>query len=133
MFNYKNRNHDMNLTVSQILNFENQRYQAMIEKNLLALDKIFSDKLIYIHSNGMIDGKNSFIESIKSGVNNYLEMSNHGVEVRLFKEVGIITGNANFNVSVNGRAGLYKLKFHSIWELNEQPQFISWQATLATN
>jgi hypothetical protein len=113
---------------------EDLRYAAQITGDIAALERMFGEDLVYTHSSGMIDGKASFIESIKSGKVRYRKMERHDSQVRVFGTLAVLTGRAVFEVSVNGIDSSVRLRFHSIWEKRANGlQFVSWQATLSTS
>ena len=47
-----------------IRNLEGRRIQAMVEKDLGALEPLLADELSYVHSGGRIDDKPAFLELI---------------------------------------------------------------------
>ena len=118
------------ITVAEALQAEDARYDAQIENDLEALDQMFGKELVYVHSSTVQDTKASFIESLRSGKVRYHSMERSEVKVRIFGEVAIITGKANFEVTARGKEKTLNLLFHSIWVKRESdPQFVSWQAT----
>lgn len=110
---------------------EDLRYAAQISGDVPALECMFGEELVYAHSTGAFDGKSGFIESIRSGRVKYRSMERYDTQVRVFGALGILTGRAKFDVSVNGIESVVRLSFHSIWEKRVTGfRFISWQATL---
>jgi hypothetical protein len=52
------------------------------------------------------------------------------VQVRTFGCIAILTGNGNFDVTVNDKDVNVLLRFHSIWQKKDgNMQYISWQST----
>jgi len=94
------------------------------------MEKLFGEDLVYIHSSALVDGKASYIELMRSGEVHYRVMKRDEVTVRTYGCVAIITGRANFDVTVKGKDVSVELRFHSIWAKRDGAlQFISWQAT----
>ena len=52
--------------IQDVLNREEQRYQAQIDRDSQALQEILDDEMLYVHSNGLVDGKTSFIALVNS-------------------------------------------------------------------
>ena len=109
---------------------EDARYAAQTGDDFAALDKLLADDLVYIHSSAVVDDKASYIESMRSGNVKYRVMKRSDVTVRTFGCVAIITGLANFDVTVKGKDMAVEIRFHSIWVQRDKGlQFVSWEAT----
>jgi hypothetical protein len=48
-------------------NLEDERCRAMTGADMAALDRLFSDKLIWTHSSGHVDSKQALLAKIESG------------------------------------------------------------------
>ena len=119
------------ITVAEALQAEDARYEAQMDDDFDALEKLLGKDLVYIHSSTVQDTKSSFIESLRTGKVSYHSMERSNTKVRVFGDVAIITGNAVFEVTARGRDKTLNLLFHSVWVKREDgPQFVSWQATL---
>ena len=113
-----------------IVNAERKRYSAQIACDIQVMEELIHSELIYIHSNGCIDSKESYIDSIKSGRVKYRSMSFSKEVVRIYGFIGIINGVANFEVTVGNVESSVQVAFHSIWSgASGELKFISWQAT----
>ena len=109
---------------------EDVRYAAQMNDDFAAMEKLFADDLVYTHSSALVDTKQSYIDSMRTGAVKYVSMRRSDVAVRTFGCVAIITGQGNFDVRVNGKDISVELRFHSIWANRDgKLQFISWQAT----
>lgn len=118
------------LTVADALQAEDARYEAQIKNDFDALDSLFAEDLVYIHSSTVQDTKASFIESLRSGKVTYHSMERSDTKVRIFGDVAIITGKAVFEVTSRNRGMTLNLLFHAVWAKRDSSlQFVSWQAT----
>ena len=118
------------VSADEALNAERMRHAAQTSGDFAAMEKIFSPDLVYVHSSSVVDTKQSYIESMRSGAIQYKVMRRADVVVRSFGCVAIITGNGNYDVSVNGKDMNVQLRFHSVWHKSEgKLQFVSWQST----
>jgi hypothetical protein len=109
---------------------EDARYAAQTTNDFAAMEKLIGDDLVYIHSSSVLDDKAAYIESMRSGTVKYRVMRRSEVKVRPYGCLALISGNADFDVTVKGQEMSVPLRFHSIWA--KRPgglQFISWQAT----
>ena len=115
----------------EALRAEQARYAAQIANDFAAMDKLFGDDLVYVHSSTVLDTKTSFIESMRSGTVRYRQMQLRGdPKVRTFGGIAIITGRALFEVTVKGEDRALDILFHSVWARRPAGlQFVSWQAT----
>ena len=57
-------------------------------------------------------------------------MRRSGVTVRTYGCIAILSGQANFDVTVKGQDLSVELRFHTVWAKRDRGlQFVSWQAT----
>jgi hypothetical protein len=118
------------ITVDEALAAEDARFKAQMGGDDTAMNKLFGDDLVYIHSSTVVDTKKSFIESITSGNVKYRTMSRGESRVRTYGGVAIVSGSAKFEVTVKGENRTLDLLYHAVWAKRAGgPQFISWQAT----
>jgi hypothetical protein len=113
-----------------VINAERKRHLAQIACDIQLMDELMDSELIYIHSNGHVDSKESYIDSMKSGRVKYRSMRFSKETVRIFGFIGILNGVANFDVTVGNVESSVQLAFHSIWNgASGELKFTSWQAT----
>jgi hypothetical protein len=118
------------ITEEEALRAEDARYAAQTSNDFAAMERLFGEDLVYIHSSAVVDNKASYIESMHSGTVKYRVMRRSDVTVRTYGCLAIISGNANFDVTVKGQDLAVELRFHSIWaKRGGGLQFVSWQAT----
>lgn len=118
------------ITVEEALAAEDARFKAQMSGDVAAMQRLFGDDLVYIHSSTVQDTKASFIESIRSGTVKYRKMTRGEVKVRTYGCVAIVSGRSDFEVTVKGEDRTMKLLFHAVWAKRAAgAQFISWQAT----
>ena len=117
-------------TADEALIAEDARYAAQTGDDFGAMQRLFGDDLVYIHSSSVVDNKATYIDSMKSGNVKYRVMRRSDVTVRTFGCIAIITGLANFDVTVKGQDLAVEIRFHSIWAKRDSGlQFVSWEAT----
>lgn len=54
----------------------------MMKNDYAALNKLMADDLIYRHSNGLVDTKQSYIDALKSGKSAYYEINYKDIKVK---------------------------------------------------
>jgi hypothetical protein len=120
------------ITPDEALKAEDARYAAQTSGDFAAMERVFGDDLVYIHSSGDLDDKRGFIEAQRSRAVVYRTMQRSDVKVRVYGPVAIITGRGNFDVTVEGEECTVNILFHSIWlKRGGAVQFISWHAAAA--
>ena len=118
------------VTAEEALAAEDARYEAQTGDDFAAMAKLFGEDLVYIHSSAVVDNKATYIDSMRSGNVKYRKMRRSDVTVRTYGCLALITGLANFDVTVKGQELAVEIRFHSIWANRDKGlQFISWEAT----
>ena len=118
------------ITEAEANSAEDARYAAQTSNDFAAMERLFGDDLVYIHSSAVVDDKASYTESMRSGNVKYRVMRRSDTKVRTYGCIAIISGSADFDVTVKGQDMAVPLRFHSIWAKRAGAlQFISWQAT----
>lgn len=118
------------ITAQEAIKSEDERYAAQMSNDLVALERLIANDLVYIHSSSTMEDKKVFIESLRSGAVKYRNMRRSDVVVRTFGCVATLTGIGNFDVTLNNKEMTVDLRFHSVWVKRDgQVQFVSWQST----
>jgi len=118
------------ITADEAIRAEDARYAAQMSNDFAAMERLIADDLVYIHSSSLVDNKQTYIESMRTGAVKYRVMRRSEVVARTFGCVATLTGNGNFDVTVNEKEMTVELRFHAIWAKRDgKVQFISWQAT----
>jgi hypothetical protein len=118
------------ITAEEALKAEEARYAAQLGNDFAAMERLFGDELVYVHSSTVLDTKASFIESMRSGAVKYRSMTRGDVKVRTYGCIAIISGRGTFEVTARGQDLKLELLFHALWAKRASGvQFVSWQAT----
>lgn len=109
---------------------DDERAAAMISGDRARLEAIFSADLRYIHSNGNIDTKASFIEALTSNRSDYQVIDSEQRDIRLIApNVALVSGRSRIKVVSNGNSLDLYLGHLSVYrEENGQWRFIAWQS-----
>jgi ketosteroid isomerase-like protein len=109
---------------------ETRRFEAIVQKDLAALDDILSDDLSYTHTTGTHETKTEFIGKLKSGQLKYESLTPEDIRVRVYGTTGVVTGVARVKVQVKGEALRFRLRFTDVYVKKENRwQMVAWQAT----
>lgn len=115
---------------SEIKALEDQRYAAMIAKDLKALDRLLGDGLVYTHSNAESDSKTQYIEAIKAGKFDYRKAERLAENIRVYGDTALITGHVRLEINMNGAPKTINSKFLNVWIKGERGwQMAAWQST----
>lgn len=84
----------------RLISMEKMRFSAMIQRDTVALSGMLANDLIYIHTNGVIEDKTSFLKSIASGSVVYKYILPEKSVTRIEGNFGWVYGKANIRFKV---------------------------------
>ena len=117
------------ITADEALKAEDARYAAQTKSDFDALERLYGDDLVYVHSTAVVDSKASYIERQRSGLH-YRVMRPSDVKVRVFGCLAIITGRGDYEVTQDGKDSSPHLLFTAVWaKRGPDVQFVSWEST----
>ena len=115
---------------ADLLATQTERFRAIVDADLETLDAILAPELIYIHSHGGVDTKDDFIGSLASGRVDYLEMQPRDVQVRLYDETAVVTGDISLHVAAAGQEHKVNMRFTEVYVYSgDRWRLVSWQST----
>jgi len=116
--------------VAEIRALEDRRCQAMIDKDMKALEAIYADELVYTHSNAAVDDKTSYLAGITSGKFDYKSIKRPEENVRVVGDTAIVSGRAEISVRSNGVDRELNSRYLIVWvKRNGGWQAVAWQST----
>jgi len=119
-----------NSSIEQVQQAERQRFTALTTQNLAALDPLLADELLYCHSNGQVENKQQFLETVRTGRIRYESIDVHEFQARLYGEVAVGTGYITVQGSLGGQPMTLELRYTDVyaWRAGHW-QLINWQST----
>ena len=116
---------DDDVTAKRISALEASRYQAMADGDIDTLDELFSDDLVYTHSDATADSKQSYLDRIEDGYFRYgpLAHPEHSIVVRgdcalVFHDmVGEVLVNGQTKRPLNSRSLAVWVREDGNWRL----------------
>ncbi|GAB4022530.1 nuclear transport factor 2 family protein [Spirosoma koreense] len=112
-----------------VLAVERQRFDAQVHKDYAVLDRVLANDLIYTHSNGNTDTKESYIQSIRDGKSQYDAIDIEEQKVRLYGNTAIINGICMIKAMNNGETINTHLKYTDVYvRKGNQWQMVTWQS-----
>jgi len=123
-------NHDLGGWPEELKPYEDSRRNAMYAANVKTLGELLHDDLIYLHSNGVRDGKASHLNTIGSGAARYVVLTTSGVEsIGLGTDVWLITGRLLGEVAAKGQSFGIDAVFTCFWWRELRWRMVTWQST----
>lgn len=109
---------------------EEQRYKAMLQNDFPTLEKLMADDVVYVHSSGAVDDKQSFVATLRSGSLRYKKFSPEDTRVRIAGNLAVVTGNSAVEVDRDGKPQSFRVRFTAVYEKSGAGWRLSaWQTT----
>ncbi len=106
------------------------RYDAMIRADVASLSSILDDQLVYTHSDGSFDDKQSYLEGVARGKWRYRGLATSGRRLRLYNDTAFVDGNIRIDVVIDGAATMLNCRYLAAWvHRHENWRMIAWHAT----
>jgi ketosteroid isomerase-like protein len=86
-------------TEQNILKLEDQWTEALVKADTAFLDRIYTDDIVYTHTNGTVNTKTQFLDSIKAGKAKYIAVDRSDVKVQSYGDTAIVTYRAVIKVN----------------------------------
>jgi hypothetical protein len=113
-----------------VKDLELSRFQAAEKNDLDTLGKLLADDLTYTHSTGVLETKEIFLGSLKSGKLQFKKIEPADLQVRVYGTTALINGTAKFSVVSNGEAKEVHIRFTDVWASRAgRWQLVAWQST----
>lgn len=94
---------------------EIKRFEANVNADAKVLGELLDDDLEYVHSDGVVDSKQAFIDSLTSGSRDYAAMSADIDSIRILGDVAIIRGNSKVTVIDAGTSRDLHIGYTDVW------------------
>lgn len=116
--------------MAEVLGADAERYKAMENRDLATLSRYLGDDLIYTHSSAVVDSKDSYVESLRSGKVVYKQTRRSDLRVSPYGCTAVMSGRGDFSVTVDGKDIDVQLRFTNVWVKNPEGwQMVAWEAT----
>lgn len=98
-----------------VLALEERRRQALLAGDLPALQGLLDDKLVYVHSTGVCDRKDSYLAKLSGGSLKYLELVFSDLQVQRLQQAAVVSGRMTAVVSRDGQQKHVASLFMTVW------------------
>ncbi len=73
-----------------------KKFEWLINKKTDSLKVFLDERLMYVHSNGVVETKAEVLDHLKTGVVTYTSVQVDEAKARFYGDTGIVTGKGNF-------------------------------------
>lgn len=94
---------------------ETRRFEANVSADASTLGELLDEGLEYVHSNGEVDSKKSFIDSLTSGKRDYASATANIESIRIFGDTAIVRGKARVTVIDAGTSRDLHIGYTDVW------------------
>ena len=102
--------------IAPIVAADEKRRAAINANDAAALAPLLAEDLIYIHSNGLAEGRAAYLDRVRSGPGRYQNLNVSDFTVRRNGASAICDGAVRFEYVVEGRTPLVvKAHFLAVW------------------
>ena len=110
---------------------ELNRFKVMVAKDVPGLQAVLHKDLVYFHSSGVQDNKESYIASIASGKSSYVTITPEELQHRVYGKTGVNTGIVSIlQQAADGAQTTIRLRFTDVFVFADKRwQMVSWQST----
>ena len=113
-----------------IIELDKKRMTAMAEKDTAALKNMICKTLVYTHSSGRQDTKQSLLDGMESGSTVYTSIVPSEVKAQDLGNAVVLTGLAAISVNSNGKPNSFRVRFTDVYEnQNGTWRMVTWQST----
>lgn len=99
----------------QISALEAKRYQAMTDADTGTLAELFSDGLVYTHSDASSDSKQSYLDRLASGYFDYGVMDHPETSVVVHGDCALVFGDMRGEVVIDGQKRMLNSRALAVW------------------
>jgi ketosteroid isomerase-like protein len=103
----------------RITQLEDSRYAAMLGKDIGTLERLLDDKLIYMHSSGVVDTKSSYIEGLSTGGWDYQQIDRSDVRIEISRDVALVFGKLSIRMKTRGVLKAFSTRALVVWQRGE--------------
>jgi hypothetical protein len=113
-----------------IIDLDKKRMDAMGKKDIAALKGMLCKGLIYTHSSGRQDTKESLIANMESGSTVYTSVVPSEVKAQDLGNAVVLTGIAAISATNHGKPNSFRVRFTDVYEnQNGTWRMVTWQST----
>ncbi len=119
------------ISATSIQDSEQARFEAQVRRDTALLRLLIDGSLTYYHSNGLVETKEEFIQSVGNGKIRYNKMSRTGeINIRKYGKTAVVTGIVAVEGSLKDKPFDISLRYTSVYlKQKKYWKLIAWQST----
>ena len=82
---------------NELLRLEDRRIASLVERDFPALDDLFSEDAISIHSDGVVRGKSELLNNLQTRMR-FLAIERKNTEIRFYGDTALMIGDVRMKV-----------------------------------
>lgn len=114
-----------------VLALEDERVAALCTQDAETLERLLSDSMVYVHSTGLLDTKETFLGHVRNGPIQYKTFERRAVEAyQASTSTVIIRGEAAVGVEFDGNPLDLDFRYLAVWVKHDEAwRFEAWQSS----
>lgn len=117
----------------RIIELDRQRMAALARMDIAAASEFLSDDLVWTHTSGRVDSKESQIASMELGEIVYSRYDPLDMKAQEYGDFVVLTGKADIHVNFRGTLYPLDVRFTDGWSrMNGKWKMVFWHATTFT-
>ena len=117
---------------SAVLAAERRWTEALVKADVDALDRLYADDLVYVHSGGNVETKAQFLDRMRKGGLKYQKVELVDPRVRVFGAAAVVNGAFDVSVLVDGQPMNHRVIYTHVYaERNGEWRLVAHQTTRA--
>ncbi|SAK57138.1 hypothetical protein AWB76_02405 [Caballeronia temeraria] len=98
-----------------IRQLEDERYTAMLRKDIATLTRLLNERLIYMHSSGVTDTKESYVDGLRSGLWNYRRIERSDVRIEVQGDIALVFAKLAIELMSNDKLKSFEARVLAVW------------------
>jgi len=104
--------------------------RAVVQKQIVLLQKLYADDFVFTHGTGLVDSKSSWLKNIKDTSVRFIYREHDSTLVELHNDVAIVTGTLTVKRKRQAEVNAYALRYVRVFvNRKNQWQLISHRTT----
>ena len=117
--------------IDAVLEAERRRYGAMREADVAALEKLLHPDLVYVHSLGEADSRDSYLDKLRRGSIAYAQVATDDVTVKVHGNCALVFARMCADALLDGQPRRINNRSLAVWNNSDGPwRLVAYQPTV---